>query len=232
MTDLRLSAAETEWVQAFAERATAQGWAPEVAPDDWYDGMESAAPEGRCLAWTDVIAEQGAVLTIGAYFDGSATIVGTLDNQLFDLQPGGRHLPAHRLTAGSPGEQAVAAADILHAFLQRPIDRWEWSDDAHQYRFADSGVALVETGAYRALAATTPRLVALGVNRTPSPADRPYLAIVWPGRPGAPFRPDDPDRLQLTLWAPTGADAQEQVTARFPGRIWSVWNEEDAASPR
>ena len=77
-----------------------------LAPDDWYDGMDESSAEGRCLAWFDLVADECVVLTVGAYFDGVRTTVGSLHNQLFSLESNRPTFPPQTFT-GSITDQAV-----------------------------------------------------------------------------------------------------------------------------
>ena len=116
-----------------------------LAPDDWYDGMDESSAEGRCLAWFDLVADECVVLTVGAYFDGVRTTVGSLHNQLFSLESNRPTSPPQTFT-GSITDQAVKACDLLAAIRRRPVERHDWSRTVHEYRFADDGTGLVASG--------------------------------------------------------------------------------------
>ena len=116
-----------------------------LAPDDWYDGMDESSAEGRCLAWFDLVADECVVLTVGAYFDGVRTTVGSLHNQLFSLESNRPTFPPQTFT-GSITDQAVKACDLLAAIRRRPVERHDWSRTVHEYRFADDGTGLVASG--------------------------------------------------------------------------------------
>jgi hypothetical protein len=144
-TDLALSDAEADFVANFRSHASTQGWAPCLAPDDWYQGMSLPDENGRCLAWIDVVADNTVLLTVGACFNGQSTRVGELHSQLFTLSPGhSRCPPAH--FDGPVQNQARLAADWVHQVLLRPIERRDWSEIAREWRFADDGTPLVVSG--------------------------------------------------------------------------------------
>ena len=116
-----------------------------LAPDDWYDGMDESSAEGRCLAWFDLVADECVVLTVGAYFDGTRTVVGRLHSQFLTLDPHGRRIPQQ--TIGGPiTEQAVKACEWFTRIRRRPVERRDWSSTVHEYRFADDGAGLVASG--------------------------------------------------------------------------------------
>ncbi|MFD7153581.1 hypothetical protein ACFV9C_03230 [Kribbella sp. NPDC059898] len=119
-----------------------------MAPDDWYDGMEVGAADGRCLAWVDLSAGNSVLLTVGAYYNGTETTVGSLHSQLFDLQRDDVRVPS-RTFNGPVSEQVVGVADWLDQLVRRPIRRREWSDTAREYTFADDGTALVSSGSWQ-----------------------------------------------------------------------------------
>lgn len=116
-----------------------------LAPDDWYDGMDESSAEGRCLAWFDLVADECVVLTVGAYFDGTRTVVGRLHSQFLTLDTHSRRIPQQ--TIGGPiTEQAVKACEWFTRIRRRPVERRDWSSTVHEYRFADDGAGLVASG--------------------------------------------------------------------------------------
>lgn len=112
-----------------------------LAPDDWYQGMDLPSPEGRCLAWFDLVGDQSILLTVGAYFDGVHTVVGDLHNQLFLLTPTSRRARTETFS-GPIEEQAARACNWFATVRRRPVERREWSLTVYEYRFADDGTGL------------------------------------------------------------------------------------------
>ena len=116
-----------------------------LAPDDWYRGMGMPSSGGRCLAWFDLVADECVVLTVGAYFDGTRTVVGRLHSQFLTLDTHSRRIPQQ--TIGGPiTEQAVKACEWFTRIRRRPVERRDWSSTVHEYRFADDGAGLVASG--------------------------------------------------------------------------------------
>lgn len=143
--DRGLSQAEEALVLALRARLTDDGRGICFAPEDWYDGMEVASHDGRCLVWADIVADDVIVRSVGAYFDGRSTIVAGLDVQLFTVDRDDRAIPPEVLD-GTMEEQAAAAAQWLVRMLDRPIERREWSPTVRQYRFADDPSPLTASG--------------------------------------------------------------------------------------
>lgn len=140
-----LSPTEGDFVASFRRRASERGWTPCLAPQDWYDGMDRGDENGRCLAWADVVADNVVLLTVGACFDGRSTRVGELHSQLFTLMPASNRCRGDHFD-GSVQDQGRRAADWVHQVLLRPVERHDWSEVAHEYRFADDGTRLVASG--------------------------------------------------------------------------------------
>lgn len=139
---------EARFIELLRARLEGRGWTPSMAPDDWYDGMEVGAGDGRCLVWVDLSADDCVVLTVGAFYNGTVTTVGSLHSQLFELERDDIRLSPS--TFGGPvSEQAVCVADWLDQLVRRPIRRREWSDTAREYTFADDGTKLVVSGSPR-----------------------------------------------------------------------------------
>ena len=97
-----------------------------LAPDDWYRGMGMPSSGGRCLAWFDLVADECVVLTVGAYFDGTRTVVGRLHSQFLTLDPHGRRIP-RRPDHGAGGqglrvvhEEPAATGGAARLVLHRP----------------------------------------------------------------------------------------------------------------
>lgn len=141
----QLAPVEAAWVAVVRAALPADLEGICLAPDDWYQGMDSPSADGRCLAWFDLIADECVVLTVGAYFDGARTTVGRLHNQLFNLESRSRTIP-RKMFAGSVTDQAVRACEWLTQIRRRPVERCDWSRTAHEYRFADDGAGLVASG--------------------------------------------------------------------------------------
>ena len=127
-----------------------------LAPD-WYLGMEEAEPQGRCMAWYDLVADRYVLLTVGAFYDGEQTVVGSMHCQCMYLQPDDRCCPSQRLQ-GSLEEQVARARDWLLWMDHRPVDRMEWVGVTTEYRFADDGVGISASGC-NALRRLPPRQV-------------------------------------------------------------------------
>lgn len=142
---MALSEAESAYVAHFRAQVKQFGWVVSKAPDDWYEGMETASANGRCLAWADVCVDDCVLLTVGAYFDGVTTTVGSLDSQTFDLRREDSRLSTTTFS-GTLKEQAALAACWIDDVLRRGIRRREWSNTAKEYSFADDGTQLVHSG--------------------------------------------------------------------------------------
>ncbi|MGW5366624.1 hypothetical protein [Actinopolymorpha pittospori] len=140
-----LTESESKFVVVLRAQMNRHGWVPSTAPDDWYAGMDVESADGRCLAWVDLSADNCVMLTVGAYYNGVVTTVGSLDSQLFDLRRDDPRVPPSTF-GGSTSEQAVRAANWLDMLLRRPILRREWSETAREYAFADDGTLLVISG--------------------------------------------------------------------------------------
>lgn len=141
-----LSPTEGDFVASIRRRASERGWTPCLAPQDWYDGMDRRGENGRCLAWTDVVADDVVLITVGACFDGRSTRVGELHSQRFTLMPASNRCRRDHFD-GSVQDQGRLAADWVHRVLLRPVERLErhdWSKVAHEYRFADDGTPLAD----------------------------------------------------------------------------------------
>ncbi|GAB2647228.1 hypothetical protein [Kribbella swartbergensis] len=143
----RLTESESDFVVLLRAEMERQGWTPSTAPDDWYAGMEAESADGRCLAWMELTADNWVILTIGAYYNGVVTTVGSLDSQLFDLRRNDPRVPPSTF-GGTISEQAVLAANWLDKLLRRPILRREWSETAREYLFGDDGTLLVMSGSH------------------------------------------------------------------------------------
>ena len=92
-----------------------------------------------------LVRSECVVLTVGAYFDGTRTVVGRLHSQFLTLDPHGRRIPQQ--TIGGPiTEQAVKACEWFTRIRRRPVERRDWSSTVHEYRFADDGAGLVASG--------------------------------------------------------------------------------------
>ena len=141
----QLAPVEAAWIAVVRAALPADLRGLCLAPDDWYQCMDSPSADGRSLAWVDLIADECVVLTDGAYFDGARTTVGRLHNQLFNLESRSRTI-LRRTFTGPLTEQAVRACEWLTQIRRRPVERWDWSRTAHEYRFADDGAGLVASG--------------------------------------------------------------------------------------
>ena len=149
-----LTAAEARWV-ALMRRTMPEELRPMLLAPDWYQGMEEAEPQGRCMAWYDLVADRYVLLTVGAFYDGEQTVVGSMHCQCMYLQPDDRCCPSQRFQ-GSLEEQV--ARDWLLWMAHRPVDRREWGGVATEYRFADDGVGISASGC-NALRRLPPRQV-------------------------------------------------------------------------
>ena len=135
-----LTAAEARWV-ALMRRTMPQELRPMLLAPDWYQGMEEAEPQGRCMAWYDLVADRYVLLTVGAFYDGEQTVVGSMHCQCMYLQPDDRCCPSQRFQ-GSLEEQVARARDWLLWMAHRPVDRREWGGVTTEYQFADDGVGI------------------------------------------------------------------------------------------
>lgn len=149
-----LTAAEARWV-ALMRRTMPEELRPMLLAPDWYQGMEEAEPQGRCMAWYDLVADRYVLLTVGAFYDGEQTVVGSMHCQCMYLQPDDRCCPSQRFQ-GSLEEQV--ARDWLLWMAHRPVDRREWGGVTTEYRFADDGVGISASGC-NALRRLPPRQV-------------------------------------------------------------------------
>jgi hypothetical protein len=140
-----LTESESNYVALLRAPMKRHGWIPSTAPDDWYAGMDVESADGRCLAWVDLSADNCVMLTVGAYYNGVVTTVGSLDSQLFDLHRDDPRLPPSTF-GGTISEQAVRVADWFDKLARRPILRRDWSETAREYAFADDGTLLVISG--------------------------------------------------------------------------------------
>ena len=151
-----LTAAEARWV-ALMRRTMPQELRPMLLAPDWYQGMEEAEPQGRCMAWYDLVADRYVLLTVGAFYDGEQTVVGSMHCQCMYLQPDDRCCPSQRFQ-GSLEEQVARARDWLLWMAHRPVDRMEWVGVTTEDRFADDGVGISASGC-NALRRLPPRQV-------------------------------------------------------------------------
>lgn len=151
-----LTAAEARWV-ALMRRTMPEELRPMLLAPDWYQGMEEAEPQGRCMAWYDLVADRYVLLTVGAFYDGEQTVVGSMHCQCMYLQPDDRCCPSQRFQ-GSLEEQVARACDWLLWVAHRPVDRREWGGVTTEYRFADDGVGISASGC-NALRRLPPRQV-------------------------------------------------------------------------
>lgn len=151
-----LTAAEARWV-ALMRRTMPEELRPMLLAPDWYQGMEEAEPQGRCMAWYDLVADRYVLLTVGAFYDGEQTVVGSMHCQCMYLQPDDRCCPSQRFQ-GSLEEQVARARDWLLWVAHRPVDRREWGGVTTEYRFADDGVGISASGC-NALRRLPPRQV-------------------------------------------------------------------------
>lgn len=151
-----LTAAEARWV-ALMRRTMPEELRPMLLAPDWYQGMEEAEPQGRCMAWYDLVADRYVLLTVGAFYDGEQTVVGSMHCQCMYLQPDDRCCPSQRFQ-GSLEEQVARARDWLLWMAHRPVDRREWGGVTTEYRFADDGVGISASGC-NALRRLPPRQV-------------------------------------------------------------------------
>lgn len=151
-----LTAAEARWV-ALMRRTMPEELRPMLLAPDWYQGMEEAEPQGRCMAWYDLVADRYVLLTVGAFYDGEQTVVGSMHCQCMYLQPDDRCCPSQRFQ-GSLEEQVARARDWLLWMAHRPVDRMEWGGVTTEYRFADDGVGISASGC-NALRRLPPRQV-------------------------------------------------------------------------
>lgn len=157
-----LTAAEARWV-ALMRRTMPEELRPMLLAPDWYQGMEEAEPQGRCMAWYDLVADRYVLLTVGAFYDGEQTVVGSMHCQCMYLQPDDRCCPSQRFQ-GSLEEQVARARDWLLWVAHRPVDRREWGGVTTEYRFADDGVGISASGC-NALRRLPPRQVVKVVTR-------------------------------------------------------------------
>ena len=151
-----LTAAEARWV-ALMRRTMPEELRPMLLAPDWYQGMEEPGPQGRCMAWYDLVADRYVLLTVGAFYDGEQTVVGSMHCQCMYLQPDDRCCPSQRFQ-GSLEEQVARARDWLLWMAHRPVDRMEWGGVTTEYRFADDGVGISASGC-NALRRLPPRQV-------------------------------------------------------------------------
>ncbi|TCM47904.1 hypothetical protein EV648_104299 [Kribbella sp. VKM Ac-2568] len=140
-----LTESESNYVVLLRAQMKRHGWIPSTAPDDWYAGMDVESADGRCLAWVDLSADNCVMLTVGAYYNGVVTTVGSLHSQLFDLQRDDPRVPPSTF-GGTISEQVVRAANWFDKLVRRPILRSDWSATAQEYAFADDGTLLVISG--------------------------------------------------------------------------------------
>ena len=159
-----LTAAEARWV-ALMRRTMPEELRPMLLAPDWYQGMEEAEPQGRCMAWYDLVADRYVLLTVGAFYDGEQTVVGSMHCQCMYLQPDDRCCPSQRFQ-GSLEEQVARARDWLLWMAHRPVDRMEWVGVTTEYRFADDGVGISASGC-NALRRLPPRQVVRVPTRVP-----------------------------------------------------------------
>jgi hypothetical protein len=103
---------------------------------------------GQLLARLELADAQCDVilLDVGIYFDGSTVRADRLHSQLFTLE--GSDLAWSE--SGPPERLAAHAARWFEAIVDRPIVRREWDSSAGftpcEWRFADTGQALVARG--------------------------------------------------------------------------------------
>jgi len=143
---LRLSPAETAWVDAARRACDGRGLPLEFAPEDWCGGMEKpCVTEGRCLAWMDMMTADVYFMSAGGYFDGTKTVIGPLDNQTFTPNPTDTRVPQQSFT-GTIEEQAKQAIQWLDWLVHRPLERLEWSDICWEIRFADTAAVVSFSG--------------------------------------------------------------------------------------
>jgi hypothetical protein len=137
---------ETAFVDALRSRVAELDWFSELAPDDWLAGMQDEdGPEGRCLAFLDLLPPGGSVFTAGVFFNGEVTTAGRMESQSMVLMRDSLVL-SPRLLGGTMQEQAMQAADWLWWVRNRPIRRRSWSDTAHEWSFADDRSGFTASG--------------------------------------------------------------------------------------
>jgi len=136
----QLTESERVWVNAFLAEAAAVGIHPEYAPDWWYPHMRERSTRGRCLGWSFVMRRDSPVLlTLGAFFDGTRTTAGILENQGFRLlEEDGRI--AVQVFDGPVEEQAARTLRWIVSWLAKPVEYLEWSGQAREWRWSDGTV--------------------------------------------------------------------------------------------